>query len=514
MNPVKHPKRPLVPGFLNRFDQWLLKNYPDIWSARTHLVVYFFLLLYLFMALASAGVPDDPRTGPEVGYWSVAAGLLGFVGMVLWFIYLFRFNVFKRYGNLVPGDRLRTFLQFYVSFLVIITIVFIPIWVDQAKTKMKFTDDEIVTDANLMNYYFNVAEKNAFVVVRASDTLLLTTASKREMKELNLYTFVDSVSDLYYPARLSVLKRGEMTDRIAGADSSRKLGNVGYIFYDIAELNFVSNGRADRGSDIYALTARDLYDTVYNRRPEISADDALRKAKAIAEKYYDPDDYYGRYGDYDYDYSGSEPYNYYNDPQSFMNRKHRIDAINSGIYHITSRMHPFGRNDGLGIFLFVIYFALALTLLLFAFRHSTIRTFFFTLLAGIVLSIITGLFMALTNGSFIAFLVVLLFYYAVFFTLSFTIPYSKIRSLVKGVALNFTLLLTFPVPVIATALYYEIAKKHYYATHEYNEYVYPLFPEKDLHLGLAQGFGGVILLGLLVFYFAKQYRLWYSQPEE
>ncbi len=514
MTPAQHPKRPMVPAPLNRLDQWLLKNYPDVWSARTHLVLWFMLLLYLFIATFSLLVSDDPRTRSEMEYWSFAAGLLSFVGMVLWFIFLFRFNVFKRFGNLVTGDRLRTFMQFYITFVVMVAIVFVPLWVDQVKTKIRYSDDEIIRDANLMNYYYNVAERGSFKVISDPDTLLLSTAAPRELRALGLYTYYDSINDNYYPSRFRMLKRLEMENQIASADSSRKLGNVGYIFYSISNLVFIGTGRADDFSGTYIKSKRDLYDTVYNRAPEISAADALQRATTIAAKYKDPEDNY--YGYYSEPVSESQAaISYYDDPQMYMNVMHHVNAIDSGIYHITSRMHPFGVSGWRDIMLAMLYISLGLTVILFGFRHTTVRTFFFSLLAGIVLAIVTALFFAmLRGGEFTAFAVVYLLYFVTFFALSFTIPYSKVRSLVKGIALNFTMLMIMPVPVIIAGMYYELAEKHYYATHSYEEIIYPIFPEKNFVMGISQVMGAVILLVLVTFYFSKRYKQWYAQPEE
>jgi hypothetical protein len=512
MTPQQHPKRPLVPAPLNRLDQWLLKNYPDIWSARTHLVLWFMLLLYVFIAAFSLLISDDPRTRSEMEYWCFAAGLLSFVGMVLWFIFLFRFNVFKRFGNLVTGDRLRTFMQYYITFVVMAIIVFVPLWVDQAKTKVIYSDEEIIRDVNKMNYYYNVAERGSFKVISDPDTVLLSTAAPRELRALGLYQYIDSLNDNYYPSRFRMFKRLEMENQIASADSSRKLGNVGYIFYSIANLVFIGTGRAEDYSGQYIKSKRDLYDTVYNRVPEISQAEALKRAGEIAAKYKDPEDDYYYYNQMSSDEAAID---YYDDPQAFMNVKHRAEAIDSGIYHITSRMHPFGYSNTWAVFLFVFYLALGLTIILFGFRHMTVRTFFFTLLAGIVITIITALFFAMLRGNeFTVFAVVYLLYFVTFFALSYTIPYSKVRSLVKGIALNFSMLMIMPVPVIIVGMYYEIAEKRYYATHSYEEIIYPIFPERDFVYGLSQAAGAALLLVMVMFYFSKRYKQWYAQPEE
>src|SRR5215218_2445875 len=113
-------KRPLVPNFINKLDDYLLKHKPEIWSARTHLVLYYGILLIAALTIIAFIVPDDPRSSSPVSYWIGFVSLISIVGLVVWIIYLLRFNVFKRYGNIKPIGRLATFLLYFVSTATII----------------------------------------------------------------------------------------------------------------------------------------------------------------------------------------------------------------------------------------------------------------------------------------------------------------------------------------------------------------------------------------------------------
>ena len=108
-------KRPLTPRFLDRLDRHLLLNKPEIWSTRTHLVLYYsFLFVALLTGLALIA-PDDPRKDSSWESWTVPVALLSFIAFVVWIIYLLRFNVFKRFGARRPTERLVNFVLYFIN---------------------------------------------------------------------------------------------------------------------------------------------------------------------------------------------------------------------------------------------------------------------------------------------------------------------------------------------------------------------------------------------------------------
>src|SRR5215471_13709932 len=106
--------RPLTPRFLKRWDENLLLNRPDTWSSRVHLVVYYCLLFMLVLTGICFIIANDPRDDSNVYIWVVFVSLICFVGFIVWLIYLLRFNVFKRFGNLAPSNGLKTFILYFI----------------------------------------------------------------------------------------------------------------------------------------------------------------------------------------------------------------------------------------------------------------------------------------------------------------------------------------------------------------------------------------------------------------
>src|SRR5882757_3315149 len=102
-------KRPLVPSFLQKIDEQLLRDKPNAWSARTHLVIWFSFLFAVALSLFCYLAFFDARQYFNTGSWATFIGLIAFIGFVFWLIFLLRFNVFKRYGNWFAWDGMKSF---------------------------------------------------------------------------------------------------------------------------------------------------------------------------------------------------------------------------------------------------------------------------------------------------------------------------------------------------------------------------------------------------------------------
>lgn len=144
-------KRPLVPKFLNKLDNQLLLNRPDTWSTRFHLVLYYGLFFMVVLALLCLVTPTDHRAKSFFGLWSGAAGVLSLIAFIVWLVYLFRFNVFKHFGTVFPGDRLKTFLMYYFIITMMVMVVYIPPSVECFRADQAYTSEELATDMNRIN---------------------------------------------------------------------------------------------------------------------------------------------------------------------------------------------------------------------------------------------------------------------------------------------------------------------------------------------------------------------------
>jgi len=485
--PRDRSRRILVLPFLSRFDSWLLKNYPDLWSARLHLVLYFLILFDAAFSFLCWIFPDDSRSDSSIGYWVAAATLLAGIGLILWLVFLFRFNVFKRYGNLKTGDRLRTFLMYFITMLLLSTTIFVPLLAEQIKADVVYGDDEIVEDVNTMNICIGILEKDHIHMELKAETLIVGSwQNYTQPFPTNSYSYIDS---------------SEIRWRLSSADSVQKLDDTGYVVIDMTDIKFISSGSMEEDADQKEYGTIDLYNVLYKHPPPFSETEARRRFSELASKYYLAEN--------------KKRYDYYStdELQSYIGHKYDLPVVRTAIHNISSRKHHFRDSEIPTIIIITMYFALGLTLLLYAFRHCTIRTFFFSLLVGIVLAILTGLIGAIFHWKLFDFLLAYIFYYMPFLVLSITIPLSKKRSLIKGIALNFTLWMTYAVPVVLVGIYYEwhrdILTWQFEALY-YEEYYHTM----RLRYEIAQYTGAAILLLMVAFVFSYWYRTWYAQPEE
>ena len=159
------------------------------------------------------------------------------------------------------------------------------------------------------------------------------------------------------------------------------------------------------------------------------------------------------------------------------------------------------------------YFTLVLSLLVLIYRHTTRRTFFLSLLVGVVLSIITSIFIAMTSHGDSVFGTWLITYFMIFILLSAFIFNSKTRHVIPGIGLNFLVLMTPFIPLVITSIYYDSLRKKYFYNNQiwvdYEQY----FRNERLHYHLAQIGGFILLILLLATLYQMAYKKWFSLPE-
>ncbi|MBK6378495.1 MAG: hypothetical protein IPF72_01590 [Chitinophagaceae bacterium] len=80
-------KRPLVPSFLQKLDDKLLRNKPGAWATRVHLVIYFVAAFALLLFVFCYAVFFDAKQYSRIESWNVFVGLIAFIGFVFWLIF-------------------------------------------------------------------------------------------------------------------------------------------------------------------------------------------------------------------------------------------------------------------------------------------------------------------------------------------------------------------------------------------------------------------------------------------
>jgi hypothetical protein len=285
--------------------------------------------------------------------------------------------------------------------------------------------------------------------------------------------------------------RENLQAEIKQADSVIKINDSLYLFLHCPNYRPLSPyfGSSFPGETLYSSV--DIYKKVIRNYSKPDRNAEWKKLSMLIKKYkaYQFDNYY-------------DMVTY----ETRMRKRYSLVELDDSMQNIAERLHRFDADNLVIFFRIHFYVTLCLTLLLFSFRHSTIKSFFFGLLTGIVLTILTTLILAFSPSSDQYWTWWILFYFFIFFVVSLYSFQSKTRSLVTGIAINlFFWLLPF-IPMVCVGAYYESNDRYYgYQDH---------YEQMQRDLATAEWIGVVLLLILLVTYIHKVYRKWYASPEE
>ncbi len=510
---MSNNKRPLIPAFLQKIDDKLLRNKPGVWQIRAHLVVYFTLLFAAALSLFCFLVFFDARQYSTLSGWVTFTVLITLIGFVFWLIFLLRFNVFKRFGNWYPMDGIKSFGLYFISIGLIVSVCFIPSLIQTYRANQQFGNEEIVNDINELNTTAckleydmlplkwiaskykvedTTNENSDRVVTPASDTAVTEIVKSDTLAK----SIIDSGSLSY-----NYILRTELEKRLENEDSVVKVNDSVYVFYQCPDYGFVRSYLADEFTHTKVLSSAQLYRTIIRNYKKPDRAVLEKRMRALKEKWA----VNNRYGSY---YDGDMSYNTNDSYEAKIKKKYDLMRISNGIDNAVGAKYEWKRDWSSYLRLFY-YSTLILTLLLFIFRHSTVKTFFLSLLTSVVLAILTGLFMladySSEETSLLSFIVV---YYIVFGAVALTTFGAGIRRAVQGIGINIFMFMTPFMPLVFLALDEAMHRYSYYDV-KYTER--PRHTAMDYFI--AELIGAIVLIVLIELLFKKLYRKWYAAPE-
>ncbi len=498
-----------MPGFLKRAEQKLLQHNPLVWSTRVHLVLYYGILFNVLLAGLCFLSPMEALGRSKAAYWIGFTIIIAIIALTVWLIYLLRFNVFKKYGNIKPLHALLTFLLYFVSTGIIISSVFIYPAVECVRANAALGDKELAQDINNLNIKLCQVEHT----ILNKDWKYDTVAASRSLKPVNKPKYKDYHTDYDVEVAAEVAPNGAVhmhehafyivdtvtfKDKLAQADSVTKLYDTLALVYKTPQLQFVSGYSLADYTKEKILTSFELYNIALKQPP------TARELHAITKELNELKNKYNRYN-YTYYVEQPQPGDA---PYIVVRKNHRIENLNSNINNLVSKKYSFSGkqlSDKTRVF---YYFTLVITLLIFIFRHTTVRTFFLSLLSGLLLTIFTALIMSMIRGgdnTFIGWMIVytLLFFIGSVFTFS-----STKRSVVLGIVTNLFVFIVPLLPLLVVDFIYRLKREQYYR--EYGTYYTPFMEQYYLYAEIG---GSLLLLVLLATYISKVYRHWYALPE-
>ena len=253
------------------------------------------------------------------------------------------------------------------------------------------------------------------------------------------------------------------------------------------------------------LSSFEIYNEVYRSNASYDLQKLQREYFEIANEYIDPEN----------DYSGY--WNYGTDVSSIASYKYKTNAVTSGIDNICQRLYRYDDDDLLWFFHSIYYAALFISLCVYIFRHSTTRTFFLSVLTGIILAILTGIIAIFADLREEGLLIISLVYFVFFLIFSLSTMGFRTRSVFTGIALNLAVICTPFIPFICVLLYYQFNKLDYYYDpyFYYDSDLYNEYREREVLLyQLSEIAGFCVLLIMLETVYKWMFRKWYAAPEE
>jgi hypothetical protein len=496
-------KRPLVPGFLKTVEQKLLLNKPGIWSARTHLVLYYGILFMLVLAGLCFLEPSDLRQYSTSGYWTGFVCMISIIALTAWLIYLLRFNSFKKYGIIHPLYMLVTFFLYFISTGIIVLFTYVQPVVESVRANISYDDEEIVQDMNAINLKICQLEPHLLQVFWHYDTVAMV--KDEELSGTRAYYEDAEISPDTVARRRAYpyvrLDSAEFNRRRADTDSLIKINDTVYIMYKTPNFAFVYAGRADEYTRTTLLSSFEIYSQVRKYPQEGTDKAAIRKElSALIHKYH-----------------YQEAFESYNDkveirendgPFEIVHKKYHLYEVEGNISNVVSKKYRWTTANLPEYIRLFYYFTLGITLLIFIFRHSTVRTFFLTLLTALLLTIFTALVFSFSHFDETSAFLWLIAYAVLFFMGSLFAWSGNKRKAITGIMINLFVFILPVIPLLFVGCYYS------WKTNQYDKQGkrYEL-PDIDWYIFYAEIGGALLLLILLATYIQKVYRRWYSLPE-
>ncbi|HTE12772.1 MAG TPA: hypothetical protein VK645_17455 [Chitinophagaceae bacterium] len=492
-------KRRFVPGFINKLDEYLLLNKPATWSARTHLVLYYGLVFSIALTAVCFLIPDDPRSRSNVYIWGFLVAVLAVIGFITWLIYLLRFNVFKRFGIVTMGDKIKTFLLYFIAIGTMVVVIYIPAVIESVKANRAYGNEEIVQDVNTINLSICRLNYDSIPHKWKADTFLV-----RNMPETTVYDEDGQVLIHGHGKDFHLIDTANFKNRKMDADSVIAINDSLFVLFKCPDYNFVNADGGGMYADARILNSADIYYTIFKKPAIADKNKAQTLLTQLLKKYN------AVKSPYRYDVVEADDQN--DGYLLHIRAKYALGPVNSSLYNITERKYRWQGNS-MEIFLRLFYYStLIVTLLVFIFRHSAIKTFFLTLLSAVILLILTLLFLTLvrtgTTGVFLCCIVYFLF----FLVLALTVNYARTRNVINGIGLNLTVFFTAFMPLLIISFYYQLLRNadnlKEYDARDFNKY-----NNENLHYFYAEIIGAALLFVLIETLFKQLYRKWYALPE-
>lgn len=532
-------------SFIKNYTNKILKCKPDSWTTRWPWVLFFGIVFHITLGAVVLVTEWDVRYDTQYEYWVSFISIFMVLALVFYLIYLLRFNVFKRFGKLSKWHYLGTFISYFGTIAIIVSWGYNPTAITASTARMQYDEKVIAKDINRINVLINTLEYDSIPHLWTRRKVVLDTSVKGQNYynddhyggsayeyaqdavtdyEEDEYTGYIYKTDTHYEDRRISHKDSMSFYNMLATDSVQVINDTSYYRFFSADYTYVTNYHAFFNNHTETeLDKVALFHKTVEHKPIIKNKEALQKELYTLIKTY----WAEGYDEYGYKHPYHEPGMYKASDRSitcpldyklYIRKKYSLEDFDEGIKNISNRYYMWEWKNIDVLVYPMFYISMALSLLLFLFRHNRKKSFFYSILAGVLLFILTVTFLALSNSNSEIVLVIMLVYYTIFGIIAFGIFKAKRKTMLQDIAKNFFIYFTPILPLVITALYYDIKKDIFRANHlssspDYSELYSQAFKYQDIALIGSQFAGFILFLFLLHFVFSKMLRKSYALPE-
>lgn len=387
--------RPFCPSFIKKIDRKLLLRYPETWSSRFHIVWWYAGMANLIIAAFYLLTNLDLLQQPSQVTWISMLSISSLIGGVVWMMYLLRFNVFKRFGMVSPGQSVLTFLLYFVNCAFIVLLPFIPTFVDQIHSAITYPKNVVVQDVNEINTYLTAIESDRIPTYWEEDTVILfNTETFKDVDVADAFTILDDDVSTYFVGEAEIFSEAQnkriyypkMNSQYAQkfierGDSVIKISDKLYVFIQTPNLNFCTSS----------------YGAIDGQWPSSKIYKEARKwsGKSKIKPKYRLNTLLNKYRTQDKSLFAPEQYDKIDVYVEDIGLKYDLVTVQSGLNNLMRRNGSLLYSQQIPLFNIFYSLTLTLALLVFIFRHTTKKAFFLSLLYAFILFAVTGILIQL-----------------------------------------------------------------------------------------------------------------------
>lgn len=441
---MEHPSsnRPFVPGFLKKLDRKLLMRYPETWSSRFHLVWWYAGLTNLVIASFYLLTNWDLLSQPNQAVWAFILSIFSLIGIVMWLRYLLRFNVFKRFGIISPGQTLLTFLLYLSNCSVIVSFPFIPKLVDTIHSEIVFPKKQLIEDVNNINTCLTALEMDRFPTYWERDTVIsffdenyeenkpADEFSNYNQSEIS-HNEKDSIYDETQDRKIEYYKLSiqEIESRIKNSDSVIKISEQLYVVFETPDAQFCSIANGYQ-KDVWKSGK------IYREAQKLQGKSKIKikwKLNTLLNKYRTENTNF---------FAGLDDSEFYLED---IGSKYDFKKVQNGLQNLAMRKGLTIYTASISFVSIFYYLSVVLAISIFVFRHSTTKAFFLSFLYGFIVFVFIGFTMSfILRGNYLENSAYYVLYFMILCFILLMNRGSITRSTNNGVVLNlFTMHLSF-----------------------------------------------------------------------